>query len=154
MPVTPISVGDAPNDGTGSPVRTAFQLLNTILGLLGIGDAEAVEALAAGDLVNLHEVAGVLSMRKADADDVTKPANAFVREAVAMGDAGQWFGPGLVNNQVAGLTPGKTYYLSTVAGGLTDDVSAYAYPQATQVAGVATAAGALLFAPGPTVEAP
>jgi hypothetical protein len=56
------------------------------------------------------------TIRKADATDATKPANAFVAAAVLISGTATWFGPALLNTAVAGLTPGETYFLATDAG--------------------------------------
>lgn len=116
-------------------------------------DLTASQDLAAGDLVNIHTVAGASKMRLADADDTTKPAHGFVKAAVANGALGAFYGPGQVNDAVAGLTPGATYWLSTVAGGLVA-----AAPSTTlngqQEVGQALSATKLLFAPKMMVEAP
>lgn len=79
----------------------------------------ASDALAAGDLVNLWSDAGVLSMRRADATDDTKPADGFVKVAVAIGASAPFFTDGQADDQLSGLTPGATYYLA-VGGGVTD----------------------------------
>ena len=56
----------------------------------GIGgatiSAPASENLAAGDLVNFHDVSGTKKVRKANATDATKPAQGFVLSSVTSGN--------------------------------------------------------------------
>lgn len=112
----------------------------------------ASEAITAGELVNLWSNSGVLSMRKADATDTTKPCNGFVKVAVAMGDAGVFFGSGQANDQVSSLTPGTTYYLA-VGGGLTATAPSTT-GQGVQQVGTALSATELLFNSGAMTAAP
>jgi hypothetical protein len=106
----------------------------------------ASQTLAAGDLVNLHTVTGALRMRKADATDTTKPAHGFVRAGVASAAAGTFYGPGQINDAVAGLTPGATYWLSATPPSTSTN--------GDQEVGQALSATELLFAPKMMVEAP
>lgn len=90
----------------------------------GIGAATVMavtsEALAAGDVVNFHSVAGERRVRKANATDVTKPAHGFVLSAVSIGVSAEVYTDG---QNVAGALGsfvaadiGKTIFLSTSAG--------------------------------------
>lgn len=85
---------------------------------VGIGaDTAAVttsEALAAGDYVNIHDVAGAFRARKADATVAGKHADGFVLAAFGSGVLATVYFEG-PNTQVSGQTPGKVY-LQTTAG--------------------------------------
>lgn len=77
------------------------------------------DACSGGDLVNLWSDAGVLSARKANATDATKPASGWSTGIVAAGARGEMmFGNGLCI-QFAGLTTAQEYWLSTTSGLLT-----------------------------------
>ena len=78
----------------------------------------ATEALAAGDFVNIYDNSGTISVRKANATDATKPANGFVKSAVASGANATVYFEG-INNALTGLTVGSQYFLSTTAGAIT-----------------------------------
>lgn len=73
----------------------------------------ASEALAAGDLVNIHDSSGA-KVRKADASTSGKDAHGFVLAVVSNGAAALVYFEG-PNAQVTGLTPG-TQFLSTTPG--------------------------------------
>lgn len=88
----------------------------------GIGSATftaiASEALSAGDFVNIHDVAGVISVRKADANNNRK-ADAYVLANVLLAGAATCY-YGDVNNQLSALTLATDYFLSETAGAVTD----------------------------------
>lgn len=73
----------------------------------------ASEALAAGDLVNIHNSSGA-KVRKADASTSGKEAHGFVIASVLNGGTATVYFEGS-NAQVTGLTPG-VQYLSTTPG--------------------------------------
>lgn len=75
----------------------------------------ASEALAAGDFVNVYDDAGTPKVRKADASSINTEANGFVLAAVALNGTATVYFEG-TNNQLTGLTPGKTYFLSETSG--------------------------------------
>ncbi len=79
----------------------------------------ASENIAAGALVNLHNVAGAAQMRNANATDNTKPAHGFVKVAVLAAAANKFYGAGQIDTALSGLTPGDVYYLDTASGGVT-----------------------------------
>jgi hypothetical protein len=112
----------------------------------GSGSAVASEALAAGDLCNVYTNAGVATIRKADATDDTKPANAFVIAAVLITATASWFGPALIDTAVTGLTPGTTYFLATTPGTVTATPPASA-GNLIQKVGFAKSATELVFFP-------
>ncbi len=76
----------------------------------------AVEALAAGDAVNVHLAGGVAKVRKADAA-TSKEAHGFVDANYAIGAQVTVLGQG-VNSNAAGLAPGGRVYLSATTPGL------------------------------------
>lgn len=81
-------------------------------------DLVASEALAAGDIVNIWNDAGVAKARKADASDVSTQASGFVLSAYALNATAQVYLEG-TNTALTGLTPGTSYFLSEVAGAIT-----------------------------------
>jgi hypothetical protein len=99
------------------------------------------EALTAGDYVNIYDVSGTATCRKASAADATKPAHGFVLDNVSSAaNATVYFeGP---NTGLTGLTAGTTYVLSAATPGAV--VALASAPAAAgntlQVLGVATAA--------------
>lgn len=122
---------------------------------VGIGaeivSAVASEALAAGDLVNLYNNAGVLTVRKADATTNAKPAHGFVLVSVSNAGTASIYLPGHLNTAVTGLTIGSDYYLSTTPGQITTTA-----PSATgnivQPVGKADKTTELMFISLPTIE--
>lgn len=105
----------------------------------------ASEALSAGDLVNFHNNAGTINMRKADAD-VAREAHGFVLAAVANGATGTVYPEEAVITGLAGMTPGATQFLSSVAGARTEACPAGAGVLA-QIVGVALSATEMMFRP-------
>ena len=81
-------------------------------------DLEATEALAAGDLVNIFDDAGTAKARLADASDISTQANGFVISPILALATGTIFLEG-TNDQLSGLTPGTTYFLSETPGAIT-----------------------------------
>ena len=79
-------------------------------------EVTASVAIAYGDLVDLYNVAGVLTARKADATDHTKPCKGFCSApgGIANGVTGEISIRGYIT--VSGVTPGTIYYLNTTAG--------------------------------------
>lgn len=75
---------------------------------------QAVEALSAGDLVNIHNVTGSARVRKANATSGI-PANGFVLSAVASGANALVYLEGN-NTALTGLTIGSTYFLGATGG--------------------------------------
>lgn len=80
--------------------------------------AIASEAISVGDFVNLHNVAGVLNVRKANgAAGLVKPANGYCSTAggVAIGAFGEFIlSQGILT--ITGILPGQNIYLSTTPG--------------------------------------
>lgn len=77
------------------------------------------EAIALGELVNLYNVAGTMTARKANATNGTKPCRAYcsVNGGVALGAYGEFILLGLL--RTTGVTPGATYYVGTTGGLIT-----------------------------------
>lgn len=80
--------------------------------------AKASEAIAFGDLINLHNVAGVCNVRKANAAaGLIKPARGFcsTTTGIALGAFGEVIlSQGIL--AIAGVSPGDAVYLSTSPG--------------------------------------
>ena len=72
------------------------------------------EAISYGQLVNLYDVAGVTTARKADATDASKPCRAYCNATVASGAYGEFILFGYL--PTTGAVAGTTYYLDKVAG--------------------------------------
>jgi hypothetical protein len=77
--------------------------------------ATAGEAINGGDVVYFSATGTIL---KADATSPAKAAQGYVLAAVANGEQGTVYFDE-TNSSVTGLTPGRTYYLSTTPGKLT-----------------------------------
>lgn len=123
---TVVSAG-AGNAGDVVALDSAGKLDTSVLPA-GVGgatiSATASEALAAGDLVNFHDVSGTKSVRKANATDATKPAHGFVIAAVSSSATATVYTDGQ-NTKVAlgsfvAADVGKKLFLSAgTAGGVT-----------------------------------
>lgn len=77
--------------------------------------AQASEALAAGDYVNIYDNAGTANVRKADATTDGKPCNGFVKNAFANAALATIFTSGNVNTGNLGLSAGPVF-LAIIAG--------------------------------------
>lgn len=106
------------------------------------------EALAAGNLVNIYNVAGTATVRKADATTAGKEAHGYVLAAVLNAGLASVYFEGN-NNQVSGLTPGKQF-LDTTAGGTTTTAPS-ATGNVVQTVGFATSATSINFQSGTPV---
>lgn len=116
--VTSTGAGDA---GKLAELDSTGRLDSSVLPV-GIGaDTKilpATEALAAGDFVNIYDVSGTASARKADASAASagKRAHGYVLAAVTSGQPATVYFEG-ANGQRTGLTAGLTYVLSNAAPG-------------------------------------
>lgn len=72
---------------------------------------ETTEDLNAGNYVNIYNATGVQKVRLADASN-DRPAHGFVKEAFLTGAQAKIYFEG-ANDDLAGLTIGARYYLST-----------------------------------------
>lgn len=149
--VVATQTGGAPN-ADKIPALDANGRLDVTMMPTGIGAdtnvVQASEALAAGDLVNIHNVSGAARVRKADATTAGKEAHGFVLAAVASGANATVYSEG-TNGQVTGLTPGPQY-LSTTPGLATNTPPA-ASGNIVQKVGIAMAVNALNFGSGEPV---
>lgn len=103
---------------TGADSGTGDVTINADAGGAPAIVLDAVEGLAAGDLVNIFNDAGTPKVRLADAS-TEKQADGFVTEAVTADDPATVHSSG-VNDQLTGLTGGVEQYLSaTTPGGVT-----------------------------------
>ncbi len=104
--------------------------------------AEASEALAAGDFVNLYNSSG-LKARKADASTAGKEANGFVLAAFDSAETATVYRQGN-NNQLTGMTVGARQYLDTTPGARSETAPSAA-GNIVQFLGVATSATEVFF---------
>lgn len=102
------------------------------------------EALAAGDLVNIHNSTGA-KVRKADATTSGKEAHGFVLAAFGSGVAATVYFEG-TNTAVTGLTPGPQFL--AITAGLSDETAPTAAGNVVQRVGIAISATALNFEAG------
>lgn len=106
----------------------------------------ASEALAAGDMVNIWNDAGVAKARKADAIAAGKEAHGFVLAGVAALATANVYFEGTVTG-LTGLTPGTRQFLATTAGARTGTAPSGAGNVAQQV-GIALSATEMSFEAG------
>lgn len=123
--------------------------LSTTMMPVGFGDDLSVlttsEALAAGDYVNIHNVAGAFRVRKADATVAGKEAHGFVLAGYGAAAPATVYFEG-TNTQVTGQTPGVVYLQITAGlGGATVPSAA---GNVVQRLGQAISATAVEFEPG------
>jgi hypothetical protein len=130
------------------------------IGFIGAGDIDpnalksfiivvASENLAAGDLVNVWNNAGVANARKADASVSGKDAHGFVLAGVSTSANATVYleGP---NTGVTGLTPGRQFLSDSTAGRSTSTAPTTA-THVCQVVGFASSATSLIFERGDPV---
>ena len=143
----------ATSAGAGSagkiPALDGSGRLDTSMMPTGIGadtaTVTASEALAAGDLVNIHDVAGAFRVRKADASTTGKQADGFVLAAVASGATATVHFEG-TDTPVTRLTPGVRYPSAATPGGSVGTAPT-GTGQVVQRVGAATSATTLNFEP-------
>lgn len=151
----PITTSAGAGDAAKIPQTDSSGRLDISLMPVGLGAevvvAPASENLVAGDFVHLHNNAGALNVRKADATTNAKPANGFVLANVTSAANATVYLISQTNTARSSLTIGSEYYLSTTAGGVTTTA-----PSATgnivQRLGVATSATSIVFDNTVTVE--
>ncbi|OLL69829.1 Phage protein [Pseudonocardia sp. Ae168_Ps1] len=140
-----VSAGDA--DAGKIPALDPTGRLDASMLPVGLGadtaQVTASEALAAGDLVNIHSAGGSARARKADASTSGKEAHGFVLAAVDADTTATVYFEG-TNTQVTDLTPGRNY-LSASAPGAAAATAPSGAGQVVQIVGFATAATALNF---------
>lgn len=109
--VTSAGVADASKIAmTGSDGRFSLTLMPTGLGPT-TSTAIAAEALSAGDLVNIYDVSGVATCRKADCSN-GRSAHGFILAAFANAATVTIYTSGL-NTSKTGLVAGTLYFLGT-----------------------------------------
>lgn len=150
--VTPISTSAGAGDAAKIIQTDGSGRLDNSLMPVGIGADTATitasEALAAGDLVNIHESTGV-KVRKADASSAGKEAHGFVLSAVASSAAATVYFEGTITG-LSGLTGGQQY-LSTSTAGRSQSAAPTTAGQVVQRVGVATSATTMNFEPQPGI---
>lgn len=112
---------------------------------LSVKSVVTSESLIAGDFVNIYNVTGTPTARKADAS-ADKPAHGYVLVGVtAPANATVYIGKGK-NNQLTGLVPGTRYFLSASSpGAATATAPAETSGSITQILGFAASATELVF---------
>lgn len=108
--------------------------------------AVASEVLAANDLVNIYNNAGVSTVRKADATAQGKECHGFVKGAFADAATATIYLPGNVITGLTGLTPGARQYLATTPGARTE-TPVSAAGNVSQIIGYAASATSIIFDP-------
>jgi hypothetical protein len=118
---------------------------------IGIGidtiPAVATEEIAAGSLVNLYDVGGVLKMRNADATTDGKVAKGFVTALVASAATGTVLLSGNLNTSASGLTPGGDVFLAVGATGAVTQTAPTGAGNVVQKVGIALSADTFIFEP-------
>lgn len=109
----------------------------------------ASEALAAGDLVNVYNNAGVANVRKADANAAGKEAHGFVLAAVSASASATVYFEGS-DTQMTGMTPG-VQFLSATTPGKTAATAPTGAGKVVQRVGFATSATSLNFDAGDAI---
>lgn len=101
------------------------------------------EAAAYGQIINLHDVSGVLNARLASAASAGKQGHAWCSTVggVAVGAYGEVMLGGLCT-AIGGLTPGKSYFLGNTSGAIAPTAGTV-----TQLVGFALTATNLYFKP-------
>lgn len=107
--------------------------------------AVASEPLSAGDLVNIYDNAGVVSVRKADAA-TNKEAHGFVKSAVPAGSNATVYFDGTISG-LSGLTPGARQYLSATTAGQRTETAPTTPGHIVQYVGFATSTTSMSFEP-------
>lgn len=129
--------------------------VNATTSATGFGGAASTittsEALSVGNICNVYTSGGAARVQKANATDLTKPANAFVTAAFANGASATVYFPGQVVTGLSSLTPGTTYWLDVTGGAITATPPSSSGNGVQQI-GVALSASTLLFAPQPMIR--
>jgi hypothetical protein len=116
------------------------------LAFVGGAMVQASEAITAGNLCNVWTSGGAVRVRKANATDITKPANAFATAAAASGANASLLFLGQIIYGLSSLTPGAVYFLDTTGGALTTTAPSGS-GNGVQEVGFALSATTLLFHP-------
>lgn len=109
--------------------------------------AEASEALAAGDLVNIWNDSGTEKVRKADATTEGKESVGFVKSSFSSGVEADVYFEGRITG-LSGLTPGARQYLSAASAGQATATAPSTAGNVVQFIGVAVSATEIDFEAG------
>lgn len=153
---TVVSAG-AGNDGDIVALDASGRIDNSVMPV-GIGadtaTIQASEALAAGDLVNIHDVSGP-RVRKADASAASagRSVDGFVLASVASGANATVYFEGTITG-LSALTVGSRYFLSGSSAGAATATRPTTSGHSVQYIGKAISATAISFEPdAPTILA-
>ena len=140
-------IGAGAADSGKIPALNAAGLIDNSMLPAPTGDGTlslvAVEALSAGNFVNIFNDAGVIKCRKADNSN-GRQADGFVIAAVLITANATVYGVSQINTALSALTLGTRYFLGT-AGGVTATVPAAGAGVLVQTLGVAHTTSALRF---------
>ena len=127
----------------GKPVAldSTGKLDSTLLPGSAIDSAEASEAIAAGEAVNVWDDGGTRKIRKADASNGRR-ADGFATEAIASAATGKFDTDGKAAVAAAGVI-GTRYYLSAATAGAITATAPTAATEIVQSVGIACDAGVL-----------
>ena len=100
-----INVGNTANDGTGDPLRTAFQIINSNFGLLE--NQAGVSGIANGTSNIQIALSGPIRMSSANV------ANVVTVEGTGINYVGQLFGNGIAN-----ITGNITNFFTNITGNI------------------------------------
>ena len=143
------SAGNA-NDGDLVALDSTGKLDASVLPS-GLGQntisAVASEALAANDLVNVYNNAGVATVRKADATAEGKEATGFVKSAVSNAGTATIFTSGQFITGLTGKTIGSRQYLSAATPGAMTETPPAVAGNVVQKVADAYSATAAIFEP-------
>lgn len=110
--------------------------------------ATATATLTAGQLVNVYNNAGTLSVRPADNTNPASFANGYVLSGISNAASGTvYLGPGVITG-LSGLTLGSSYFLGTVGAVTTTAPSSAG--TIVQPVGIALSTSSFEFNPSPT----
>lgn len=107
--------------------------------------AIASESITAGNIVNLWDDAGTLSVRKADSSNGRR-ACGFVKESKSTGQSVSVFMEGSITN-VTSVVPGQPYFLSEVTAGEITDTAPTTSGYMSQEIGYGTSTSSVSFEP-------
>jgi hypothetical protein len=148
MAAVVISAG-AGNDGDLVALDASGKLDASVMPS-GIGantvPALASETLAANDLVNLYNNAGIINVRKADATTEGKECHGFVKAGFAGAAMATVYPSGDTITALTGLTPGTRQYLSTTPGARTETAPSTT-GNVVQMIGTSASATTIIFEP-------
>ena len=144
-----INTSSGAGDEGKIPALDATGRLNTNMMPVGVSaDTKTIttsEDLSSGNFVNVYDVTGTPTARKADATTVGKQAVGFVLASTTSGQNAEIYFES-TNNQLSGLTGGDRMYLDTTAGVATATPPS-ASGNVVQFLGMALSASEISFEP-------